>query len=449
MCVRSFPLALLVLLSVNCARLNGVKQAKDQGIERPADGLLDAAGDQQMDLVADAMVDAMVDATVDATIDSSADRGIRKDSSPDSFPSQLTPLPTLLKARTQHAGVWTGSEFIVWGGRQDIHDQCEYGSGSYPQLDDGARFAFDGKGWRALPSVNAPSRRMDPPTVWTGTEMLTWGACVFWEQGLGDGAAYDPAKDSWRTLSTTSAPIARGDHTAVWTGARLVVWGGHEGDLNLCYNTGAAYDPVGDSWQALPTAGAPSGRHHHSAVWTGTQMIVWGGQFNWNADSNTDTGGVFTPGASFSSGSWKATSTSGAPSKRTWHSATWTGTEMIIWGGRSQSGARSGGGAYDPTTDSWRTLSSVGAPPASYRHAALWTGKELLIIGGCCSPPTHYHSYDPTTDTWKQSVITSALFQRYGMAAAWTGKGFIFYGGAKPPGKSDLLADGAFVPHAP
>ena len=32
--------------------------------------------------------------------------------------------------------------------------------------------------------------------------------------------------DTWTATSTTNAPIARGEHTAVWTGSEMIVWGG-------------------------------------------------------------------------------------------------------------------------------------------------------------------------------------------------------------------------------
>ena len=32
-----------------------------------------------------------------------------------------------------------------------------------------------------------------------------------------------------------------------------------------------------DTWTATSTANAPSGRDGHTAVWTGSEMIVWGG----------------------------------------------------------------------------------------------------------------------------------------------------------------------------
>jgi hypothetical protein len=56
-------------------------------------------------------------------------------------------------------------------------------------------------------------------------------------------------------------------------------------------NTGAQYDPTINSWLPTSTTGAPSGRWVHTAVWTGTKMIVWGGY----SGVNENTGGWWNP----------------------------------------------------------------------------------------------------------------------------------------------------------
>ena len=55
----------------------------------------------------------------------------------------------------------------------------------------------------------------------------------------------------------------------------MIVWGGR--DSNLGYNTGGRYDPDTDSWTATSTTNAPPGRSVPTAIWTGGEMIVWGG----------------------------------------------------------------------------------------------------------------------------------------------------------------------------
>jgi hypothetical protein len=42
-------------------------------------------------------------------------------------------------------------------------------------------------------------------------------------------------------------------------------------------NTGGRYNPATDSWTAITINNAPSARFFHTAVWSGNEMIVWGG----------------------------------------------------------------------------------------------------------------------------------------------------------------------------
>ena len=81
--------------------------------------------------------------------------------------------------------------------------------------------------------------------------------------------------DTWTATSTIGAPVARVFHTAVWTGSEMIVWGGV--DFSGYLNTGSRYNPTTDSWTATSTASAPAGREIHTAVWTGSEMIIWGG----------------------------------------------------------------------------------------------------------------------------------------------------------------------------
>src|SRR5205814_7816383 len=92
---------------------------------------------------------------------------------------------------------------------------------------------------------------------------------------LNTGARYDLATDSWTPTTLTDAPSARNGHTAVWTGTQMIVWGGSDGFFNNL-NTGAKYDPGTDNWTSM-TGIAPLPRNLHTAVWTGREMIIWGG----------------------------------------------------------------------------------------------------------------------------------------------------------------------------
>ena len=82
-------------------------------------------------------------------------------------------------------------------------------------------------------------------------------------------------------IAQTDAPAERFSHTAVWTGLEMVVWGGgHAGYIGLINSTGGRYDPSTDTWTPTNLDDAPAGRQGHTAVWTGNHMLIWGSMPN-------------------------------------------------------------------------------------------------------------------------------------------------------------------------
>jgi hypothetical protein len=154
---------------------------------------------------------------------------------------------------------------------------------------------------------------------------------------LGTGYRYNPSTDTWVAVSNSNAPTARTAHTAIWSGSEMIVWGGFGGSFPTI---GGRYQPATDSWIPTSAANAPSGRSSHSVIWTGSEMIVWGGTTS--VPPPTNSGGRYT----LDTDSWTATTTLGAPDGRFWHTAVWTGGEMIVWGGFPGAGALDTGGRY-------------------------------------------------------------------------------------------------------
>jgi N-acetylneuraminic acid mutarotase len=263
-------------------------------------------------------------------------------------------------ARERHTAVWTGTEMIVWGG--------DNFSG---YLDTGGRYNPSTDSWTATSTTNAPEARVQHTAVWTGNEMIVWGGFgpAFGETNT--GGRYNPSTDSWTPTSTTNAPSGRNLHTAAWTGSEMIVWGG------LAANSGGRYNPVTDNWVSTSTINAPIARAGHTAVWSGSEMIVWGG-FPPSGGTYFNTGGKYSPATD----SWTPTSTTNAPSARYVHTAVWTGSEMTIWGGGGVSGVVDTGGRYDPATDGWAPTSTINAPSARSYHTAVWTGSEMIVWGG-------------------------------------------------------------------
>src|SRR5437773_10830024 len=105
--------------------------------------------------------------------------------------------------------------------------------------------------------------------------MIIWGGFDGNITDFNTGGRYNPSTDSWTATSLTNAPTARAIPTAVWTGSEMIVWGGNDGSMNL--NTGGRYNPGTDSWTATSTTNAPDARAGHTGVWTGGEVIVGGG----------------------------------------------------------------------------------------------------------------------------------------------------------------------------
>jgi len=334
----------------------------------------------------------------------------------------------------EHTAVWTGSVMIVWGGNN--------GSAS---VAGGGRYNPTTNAWAAISSTGSPLARQAHGAVWTSSEMIVWGGYYGDVLHAHDtGARYDPVADTWVATAFGTTPEARTQHTAIWTGSEMIVWGG-ENVFPAALSTGGRYDPATDSWTTVPSAGAPSARTHHSAVWTGTQMIVWGGAPGapW-----VDTGGRFDPTTS----TWTPMAVpTGVVSARSDHTAVWTGTEMIVWGGAANLSSpfyTNTGGRYAPSSDTW-TATSTGPDVATPRtfHRAVWTGAEMIVWGGYdgSAPLASGGRYSPAANGWLPLATAGAPAARYAHSAVWTGTRMIVWGG-NPDTGSGLASGGSYDP---
>ena len=323
-------------------------------------------------------------------------------------------------ARFGHSAVWTGSEMIIWGGWN-----------GYP-LRDGASYNPASNTWAALGATNPPQARYSHSGVWTGSEMIVWGGNAYPDGQANSGGRYNPATNKWTPMRIMNAPSPRDTHTAVWTGSEMIVFGGGYGET---YNTGGRYDPTADRWTSVRTTNTPEGRYRHTAIWTGSEMIVWGGSNNFT--SGTNTGGRYDPALD----SWTPTSTVNAPEGREAHTVVWTGTEMIVWGGWYSNGfeplSLNTGGRYDPATDSWRPTSLTNAPAQRRWHSAVWTGTEMIVWGGEVYNVGNVGGrYNPETDSWLPTSATNAPRARQDHSAVWTGDEMIVWGGSYGAGNT-------------
>jgi N-acetylneuraminic acid mutarotase len=326
-------------------------------------------------------------------------------------------------------------------GLRSVSMETTVANGSYtlPRIAEGNPPCTDDS-WAPTCVTNAPAARIYHSAVWTGTEMIVWGGIGAGFHYVNTGGRYNPSTDSWTATSTSNAPSSRYGHTAVWTGTEMIVWGG-SGAFNYL-NTGGRYNPSTDSWtdtSSVDRRHAPSARRGHTAVWTGSQMIIWGGR---DGSNFLNTGGRYNPGMD----SWTATSTPSAPSGREAHTAVWTGNEMIIWGGdRFGSSYMNTGGRYNPTTDTWAATSTSTAPSPRALHTVVWAGSEMIVWGGVNDSGVLNTGgrYNPGTDTWIATSTSNAPSARQFHASVWCGSEMIVWGGS---GNTYLNTGGRYNP---
>jgi hypothetical protein len=251
--------------------------------------------------------------------------------------------------------------------------------------------------WRPMASAGGPSGLRDSSTaVWTGEEMIVWGGWNITDQRYEvTGARYNLALDRWTPVSTSNAPRGRNYHVAVWTGKEMLVFGGWDGQSWL--KSGARYNPTTDTWTALPPAPVPEVFAWPRSAWTGSEWLVWPGGTNGGSS-----GYRFDPNAN----TWRPMSSEGAPVGNQSASVVWTGKALIVWGGYKllyytddgDSCTSARGAMYHPATDRWRPMTETGAPHPRNLHAAVWTGTEMFVWGGVRGPNSA--GYDPVKDTW-------------------------------------------------
>lgn len=315
-----------------------------------------------------------------------------------------------LSPRGEHTAVWTGSRLLAWGGYDPVTD-------SY--LADGKLYDPATDTWTNM-AVSPLEERSLHTAQWTGTSMLIWGG-LSTVQTMGNGAIYDPGANTWTTMTTVNAPTSRFDFTSVWTGTDMIVFGGRF--VGTIYRSDhKKYNPVTNTWTTIAGLNAPAPRIHHSAVWTGSQMLIYGGRL---ADGTiTNTGYLYDPVAD----SWTTmTSTGAPPNGNAEHRAVWTGTEMIVSGGRKHpTGTENNIYLYNPATNTWRQGPAVNNPGGTIYHSAVWTGTAMIVLGGIDDIAG---VYNPAADTWYSGTITSLYgFSKH--AAVWTGARMLITGNA-------------------
>ena len=377
---------------------------------------------------------------------------------------------------------WSGSKMIVYGADRDFTAGATNSAGIYnPETDTWsypptlnnynssvANIVWTGNlaiisrgtsisagGYYEINSLDPETQTVRPielptgfaessPLVWTGHDVIacfgyasvnTGATCRRLDLETQNNRLSSMTYNSWLTTQTTAAPAARTNHTSLWTGQNMIVWGGEDGTQK--FNSGYKYNPFDDSWTAISTTGAPTARSHHKALWIGNRMVIWGGQTAGGVQTNT--GAIYNP----FNDSWTAMSTTGAPSARESYSAISTGSKFIVWGGLASGSYLNDGAIYDVNTNTWTALPSTNAPSARSRHKAQWNGTKMFIWGGA-DAATYANTgaiYDLAGNTWTAMSTTSAPSARADFSMIRYGDKLVVWGGVDSSGTA--LATGA------
>lgn len=228
---------------------------------------------------------------------------------------------------------------------------------------------------------------------------------------------------SWQALP--QAPISgRLGAGAVWTGAEMIVWGGAVPSEGQTTNGGAAYDPATRTWRLI--APAPARVVGGAAVaWTGDEMVVWA--------SNSPDGPVGAAAYHPGSDSWNSLP-EGPLGKREGYASAWTGTELIVVGGNlGDTLAKPIAAALDPLAGTWRLLPALNRLGALNPGAGMtWGGREAFLLCAVCqgrrSCSSMFLAYDPATDGLRRIDLSKAPIvpeQQLSMVG-WSGTDVVF-----------------------
>lgn len=231
------------------------------------------------------------------------------------------------------------------------------------------------------------------------------------------GAEPPPA---WRAIA--EAPIAgRIGAGVVWTGEEMIVWGGisRTGDIQVEAD-GAAYDPAADTWRRIaPAPLGVLGDVGTGAAWTGTTAVFWAG----NSPDGQAAGGVYDPATD----SWVRLP-DGPLGPREGYVSVWTGIELLILGGTSGDGfAQPVAAGVAPDTGSWRLLAGLKELGAFIPTGAVWAGDRVYIAGtrylcpeagsSCTESTPVFLAYDPSTDRFDEIDLSGAPLDERGASS--------------------------------
>jgi hypothetical protein len=229
-----------------------------------------------------------------------------------------------------------------------------------------------------------------------------------------------------------SPPTSPAFAEAVWSGEEMIVFGGVGGGGTIRLTTAAAYDPDTDSWRELAEMPYAIERLADSVFADGVIYV-------WPSPLTYDDNQAKPLAYHIDNDQWTALPAPPAEAPTT-ASVVWTGDQLFAYGAsEDERGAFGVGLLFDPDTGSWTLVEPAPLEPTDdYEgidgsEAALWGDGKIYIWTGPLGTDlnkayTNVLAYEPSAKTWQ--VLDPAPTTPQGMwtePIIWTGTQLITY----------------------
>jgi hypothetical protein len=237
---------------------------------------------------------------------------------------------------------------------------------------------------------------------------------------------YDLDNGGWEQMSTPPAQIFR----ASWAmaGDTAYVHAGSVDPANTDTDQLLAWDVRADSWSVIDQGNpAPSPRFKEAATWTGEQLVVYGGRYD-DGDATETYGELW--GFDPVSGSWSELGQSGGPGPLTRVGLAWDAGREVLWlsGGIDPNGDRHAWlWSHDFKTGLWtQVVDDTGPAGKRASHTLVVVDGLVYIWGGQNVDPVW--SFDPDGAGW-QELEGPGPPGRDAQVTGVRGSSFVIFGG--------------------
>jgi hypothetical protein len=242
-------------------------------------------------------------------------------------------------------------------------------------------------------------------------------------------------QDGWITTRTPPGGFSPREKAAyVSIGSQIFIWGGVN-ESGTALNSGALYDPRTDTWKVVASdADTPTPRSLATAVWTGSDIVVWGGLDPVTMEPLAD-GAIYDPVADAWAPMRPGLLPRSAPVGAT------IDERVVFFGGHDDSGRLGGLDRYNPGLDEWEPSTSGSSPPAVADPAVAAGTLTFWTYGGRTESNTGVSDtmyFSMSSERWIEADSLSP--GRWGSFSVFANGSFFIWGGRNLNDLSDAGA---------